>query len=455
MPTNPSAIHSGSSGSDSARDREDLTQLREPPGLLAAGGLLVRARAARAGCGHDERIRAGRSRSAAAGRPDRTLVGDDRAPGRLRRAGWRPPVGRVGAGVGQVRQCRRQGARLGVPSPAPRAARRGRRSGPAGPDMTPAKPMASASSRSSTNSSGRTHRSTGWCSGDGRRYWVMVSRSQPASCRSRRACETSCAGLAQPEDEVGLGDHAGGPALGRARPASARSRNAGPDPLEDPRHGLEVVREHLRGGVEDLAEQARARPEKSGTRISTPVPGLRRVDRADGLGVQPGALVLQVVAGDPGDGGVAQPHGLHAAATRRGSSRSSGAGLPAVDLAEVAAPGALVAADEEGRLAVLPALEDVRAARLLADRVQALALHQGGQLAVLPGPSAPWCGSTPACARSGSAALRASTRSRRRPSGATDTMDLPHPRRTIPASHRNRPPTSLRRPGDQASEGRP
>src|SRR5699024_4495228 len=45
------------------------------------------------------------------------------------------------------------------------------------------------------------------------------------------------------------------------------------------------------------------------------------------------------------------------------------------DVAEVAAPGARVAADEEGRLAILPALEDVGATGLLAHRVQALAVH--------------------------------------------------------------------------------
>src|SRR6266566_1694664 len=56
--------------------------------------------------------------------------------------------------------------------------------------------------------------------------------------------------------------------------------------------------------------------------------------------------------------------------------------LAGVDLAEVAPPGALVAADEEGRLAVLPALEDVRAAGFLADRVQAFAPDQRLQLRV-------------------------------------------------------------------------
>ena len=111
------------------------------------------------------------------------------------------------------------------------------------------------------------------------------------------------------------------------------------------------------------------------------------VDLADRLGVQPGAAVGQVVAGDAGDGGVAQAH------------RGDGLGDPArlvgvevgrlagVDLAEVAAPGALVAADEEGGLAVLPALVDVGAAGLLADRVQALAADQRLAARCTPGRS--------------------------------------------------------------------
>ena len=58
-------------------------------------------------------------------------------------------------------------------------------------------------------------------------------------------------------------------------------------------------------------------------------------------------------------------------------------GLAGVDLAEVAAARALVAADEEGGLAVFPALVDVGAAGLLADRVQALAAHERLELGVL------------------------------------------------------------------------
>ena len=60
-----------------------------------------------------------------------------------------------------------------------------------GPLMTAANPRSSARRLSSTNSWGLTQRSMGWCSLEGRRYWVMVRMSQRASTRSARACSTS------------------------------------------------------------------------------------------------------------------------------------------------------------------------------------------------------------------------------------------------------------------------
>jgi hypothetical protein len=53
-----------------------------------------------------------------------------------------------------------------------------------------------------------------------------------------------------------------------------------------------------------------------------------------------------------------------------GSSASSGSGPAVADVAERAAPGALVAHDHEGRGALAEALADVRAGGFLADRVQ-------------------------------------------------------------------------------------
>ena len=164
----------------------------------------------------------------------------------------------------------------------------------------------------------------------------------------------------------------------------------GADALEDPRHRLDVVGEHLGAAREHLGEQVRVAGEvgredlDAGSRI-------RGVDRAHGLGVQPRALVGQIVAGDAGDGRVAQPHpgdGFGDAARLVGVVVGRLAG---VDLAEVAAPRALAAADQEGGLAVLPALVDVGAARLLADRVELLLLHQGLEGRCTRGPS--WRGS--------------------------------------------------------------
>src|SRR5699024_10401337 len=92
--------------------------------------------------------------------------------------------------------------------------------------------------------------------------------------------------------------------------------------------------------------------------------GVERVDLADRLGVEPGGAVGLVVAGDTGDGGVAQAHLLDglgdAARLVHVETRRAAGG----DVAEVAAPGAHVTTDEEGRLAVLPTLEDVGAAGL-------------------------------------------------------------------------------------------
>ena len=111
--------------------------------------------------------------------------------------------------------------------------------------------------------------------------------------------------------------------------------------------------------------------------------GFVGVDPPHRLGVQPRAAVRQVVARDAGHGGVAQ---LHPHDALGDAARLVGVvvgGLAGVDLAEVAAPRALRAADEEGRLAVLPALVDVGAAGLLADGVQALVLHERVQRLVL------------------------------------------------------------------------
>ena len=85
----------------------------------------------------------------------------------------------------------------------------------------------------------------------------------------------------------------------------------------------------------------------------------------------------------------ARPMRATASATRRGLVGVERQRAAGVDEAEAAGPGAAVAEDHERGGAVGPALVDVGAAGLLADRVQVEAAHQVLQLAVLaaePGP---------------------------------------------------------------------
>ena len=151
------------------------------------------------------------------------------------------------------------------------------------------------------------------------------------------------------------------------------------------------IRLKMRGTVSTLWARTSGRLEKtsaswssleskSGMRSSTPVPAavlvLERVDLADRLRVQPGAAVVEVVAGDARDRGVAQSHLTDGVRDAARFVRVEVCRLAGVDLAEVTASGALLAADEERGLAVLPALEDVGAAGLFAHGVQSGAAHE-------------------------------------------------------------------------------
>ncbi|MCY1238773.1 hypothetical protein D9M72_515300 [compost metagenome] len=115
-------------------------------------------------------------------------------------------------------------------------------------------------------------------------------------------------GFSHAQDQVGFGDHAQVPALRDdvQRPVVAER---GADALEDPRDGLDVVREDLglgvadRGDVFGFAGEVRDQEFDAGARVQF-------VDLADRLGVEPDALVGEVVPGHAGHGGVAQLHGL-------------------------------------------------------------------------------------------------------------------------------------------------
>ena len=111
-------------------------------------------------------------------------------------------------------------------------------------------------------------------------------------------------------------------------------------------------------------------PRKSGVRISTLQPGaiirIERITPTKALG----AVVGQVVAVDRGDDGVTEAHRFHLVGDPQRLQRVVPGRLAGLHVAEAAAAGADVAEDHEGGGPALPALADVRAVGLLADRVQ-------------------------------------------------------------------------------------
>src|SRR5271156_495135 len=203
-------------------------------------------------------------------------------------------------------------------------------------------------------------------------------------------CRTHLLGrLAHPEDEVALGDQPEIPCRGEHVEAASVGEGR-TNALEDPRHGLEVVGQHFGPGLEDLpklvcvAVEVRDQQLDTGGRVEL-------FDGAHGLRIQPGTAVGQVVARHTGDGGVPQAHRLHAFRDPARVVAVERRGLARVDLAEVAAAAAHLTADQEGGLAVLPALVDVGTAGFLAHGVQSFAADQLLQLGVFrahpqPGP---------------------------------------------------------------------
>ena len=118
-------------------------------------------------------------------------------------------------------------------------------------------------------------------------------------------------------------------------------------------------------------------PRKSGVSTSTVASGSFALERADRRRVVAGAAVGDVVAVDRGDDDVLELHlrrGLREPQRLERVGRRLG--LAGVDVAVAAGARAGVAEDLERRRAAAPALGDVRAARLLADRVQRQAVHE-------------------------------------------------------------------------------
>ena len=103
---------------------------------------------------------------------------------------------------------------------------------------------------------------------------------------------------------------------------------------------------------------------------------------AHGLGVQPGSLVGQIVTGHSGHRRVSQAHPRDRVGDPLRFAEVQRLRAARVDLAEVAPARAGPAAEQERRLAILPAFVDIGAAGLLADGVQSLSVDEVFELAV-------------------------------------------------------------------------
>ena len=100
------------------------------------------------------------------------------------------------------------------------------------------------------------------------------------------------------------------------------------------------------------------------------------VDEAAGFGVEPRCAVGQIVSGHARDRHVAQVKVSHGLSDTTRLVLVVLSGTARRDIAEVAAARAQCTAEQEGRLAVLPALVDVGAPGLGTHRVQALRVRE-------------------------------------------------------------------------------
>ena len=179
--------------------------------------------------------------------------------------------------------------------------------------------------------------------------------------------------LAEADHQPRLGDHAvAAHLLGESQdPGGAHEAGAAPRHRVEARNRLDVVVEDVGALVDHLRKRHLLAAEVGGQDLDLAARG-QHPDRADHADERSGPVVGQVVAVDRGDDGVAQAHLLDLGRDPHRLQRVVPGRLAGLHVAEAAAAGADVAEDHEGRGAALPALADVRAVRLLADRVEVL-----------------------------------------------------------------------------------
>ena len=149
----------------------------------------------------------------------------------------------------------------------------------------------------------------------------------------------------------------------------------------EPRHRFQIVVEHVRMRRHDdlgrpiLAQKVRRQHLDRGGRG-------RRPDGADDGGNMRRTAVRQVIAVDRGDHDMAQPEPGHGIGDPGGLVGGQRAGLASAHVAEAAGPGAGVAHDHHGGVALRPAFADIGAGGLFAHRHQPVLAHQRAGLVV-------------------------------------------------------------------------
>src|SRR5689334_99960 len=188
--------------------------------------------------------------------------------------------------------------------------------------------MLSASVRQCSNSSGGTHRATGWCLTDGRRYWVTVSSSQPAPRRSAMAWLISWSSSPRPRIRLDLVTSPASLAL--ASTSSDRSyRNPGRI-WRKIRGTVSMLWASTSGRARNTTASRAASALKSGMSSSTPQPGTAAWISTQVCPYSQAPPSARSSRATPVTVAYRSPIAETDSATRRGSPVSSGSGLPVV-----------------------------------------------------------------------------------------------------------------------------
>ena len=181
--------------------------------------------------------------------------------------------------------------------------------------------------------------------------------------------------LAEPDHDAGLGEDGRIDLLHLLQQADGvEIARAGADLQVLGRHRFEVVVEHVGLGRDHDLERAGLAQEVGRQDLDG---GLRRAgaDGVDHVGEMLRAAISEVVAVDRGDDHVLETELLHRLGDAFGLVRIERLRQAGLHVAEGAGAGAGVAHDHEGGVLLLPALADIGAARLLADRHELVLAH--------------------------------------------------------------------------------